>query len=319
MHFIPIFAVGTAWLNLAPQRGDGKDRDERLIKVDFDLAYYYHLAMHSPTEIFLIDFHKKNPGCTPAAFANGTRIDGSSSYDAISCLLQPFENLGTVVDLACGNGALLKNIIDRKFQPTQLIGIDMSVGELESAASRLLQYPIKLIEGRAQGLPFADSAVDFIFCHMALMLMENIDQVAREITRCLKPAGLFSAVVGGKFERSEIYDRFLRLLDEALKEENRKCLSKLGDSRTKSSEGLKSLFNENDFEGVEVSEFQLHFYERPESLMNFFMLMYDVGLLPEARQAKLYSDLLTDLKELRDESGRIKHFMWLRQVTCVRK
>ena len=103
-----------------------------------------------------------------------------------------------------------------------------------------------------------------------------------------------------------------------MKEENKKWLSQLGDPRTRTEQGLASLFGDQRFKGLEIKELRLSFYERPEDLMNFFMLMYDVGLLSEDRQARLFSDLLESLKSFADKSGRIEHYMWLRQVTVRR-
>lgn len=274
--------------------------------------------MSSSREKFLQEFHQKNPGCTPAAFSNAYISEGSNSYDCLSNLLSTAGAPLRIVDLACGDGTLLKNILDRNELNLELIGIDMSSGELEVARNRLAQYPVTIVEANAQALPLAEASVDFIFCHMALMLMDNIEQVVKEIHRCLKPNGVFSAVVGGKFERSAIYDLFLQLLGQALLEENKKWLSNLGDARTRSEDGLRSLFDEQNFADLEVKELKLQFYERPADLMNFFMLMYDVGLLSEQRKAKLFTDLLQALNSMCDESGRIKHFMWVRQVTCVR-
>jgi ubiquinone/menaquinone biosynthesis C-methylase UbiE len=274
--------------------------------------------MSSSIEKFLQDFHKKHPGCTPAAFSQGSILEGLNSYDCLSNLLPSTGEISTVIDLACGDGTLLKNILNRKIPNLKLIGVDMSDGELEVAKSQISLSPVTFIEANAQSLPLADESADFVFCHMAFMLMDNVEQVVREIHRCLKPGGIFSAVIGGKFERSLIYDRFLDLLDEALKEENKKWLSQLGDQRTRSAEGLNSLFTTPSFAKPKIEEFKLKFYEPPTNLMNFFMLMYDVGLLSENRQKKLFSDLLAALQAFVDKDGRMEHFMWLRQITCRR-
>lgn len=151
------------------------------------------------------------------------------------------------------------------------------------------------------------------------MLMENVEKVVSEIHRCLKPQGVFSAVVGGKFERSPIDVVFLGLLGQALKEENKNWLSNLGDRRTRSNDGLISLFDEARFLETNAQEFKLIFHEKPVDLMNFFMMMYDVGLLSEERQKRLHADLLQSLNGMTNEDGRIEHFMWLRQITCRKR
>lgn len=268
-------------------------------------------------ETFLKEFHKKNPSCTPAAFLHGYTSDGLSSYDYLTSHLLENNKTATIIDLACGDATLAKKIIEHHGSKINVIGIDMSTGELDVARKKLPE--VTFIEAKAQDIPIKNESADFILCHMAFMLMDNIEKVVEEIHRCLKPKGIFSAIVGGKFEPSPIYDIFLDLLDNALQEENKSWLSQLGDKRTRSNEGLISLFNEAKFSEVKIEEFKLIFHRDPVDLMNFFMLMYDVGLLSEDRQRQLYSDLLQSLNTLKDKDGRIEHFMWIRQVTVIKR
>lgn len=270
-------------------------------------------------EAFLKDFHKKKPSCTPMAFFHGFSSQGLCSYDYLVSLLTEKDKNASITDLACGDGTLSRKIIEHLGSGIKLVGVDMSAGELEVARKNLDTNSVELIEANAQDLPLSNDYADFILCHMAFMLMENVEKVVSEIHRCLKPQGVFSAVVGGKFERSPIYDIFLGLLGQALKEENKNWLSDLGDRRTRSGEGLVSLFEETRFSEVNVQEFKLIFHEKPVDLMNFFMMMYDVGLLSEERQKQLYTDLLQSLNSIRNEDGRIEHFMWVRQITCRKR
>lgn len=269
-------------------------------------------------ETFLKDFHKKNPSCTPVAFAHGLTSEKLNSYDFLVSIMSEKDKHASVIDLACGDGTLSKKIIDRLGSDVNITGVDMSVGELDVARKNLEGYSVKFFEANAQNIPVQNSGADFIFCHMAFMLMDNIEQVVAEIHRCLKPEGIFSAVVGGKYEPNPNYDIFLNLLDKALKNENKKWLSDLGDPRTRSHDGLISLFDNQKFSNIAIKDFKIIFNERPVDLMNFFMKIYDVGLLSEDAQQQLYIDLLQSLNAIRNEDGRIEHFMWLRQTTCKR-
>ncbi|HEY8270200.1 MAG TPA: class I SAM-dependent methyltransferase [Pseudobdellovibrionaceae bacterium] len=272
--------------------------------------------MNTSIETFLQDFHKKHPGCTPAAFSNGFTKDHKTSYDMVASVLAPSsENQAIVLDLACGDGVLLQRISTAGYKNLNLIGVDMSVGELEAARTRLSSAKVKLLEAKAQSLPLPDNSVDFVLCHMAFMLMDGIENVVSEIHRVLKPGGTFSAVVGGKYEKAPAMDAFLQLLDEALKEESQSWLSNLGDKRTRSEDGLRSLFTKDRFvQSGTVQDFSIRFHDRPENLMDFFMLMYDVAALSPARQVKLGGDLLLKLESLSDEMGKMHHSMGLRQI-----
>ena len=272
--------------------------------------------MNTSIETFLQDFHKKHPGCTPAAFSNGFTKDHKTSYDMVASVLAPAsKNQATVLDLACGDGVLLQRFSTAGYKNLNLIGVDMSVGELEAARTRLSSSKVKLLEAKAQSLPLPDNSVDFVLFHMAFMLMDGIENVVSEIHRVLKPGGTFSAVVGGKYEKAPAMDAFLQLLDEALKEESKSWLSNLGDERTRSEEGLRSLFSGNQFtQPGTVQDFSIHFHEQPANLMDFFMLMYDVAALSPARQVQLGNDLLLKFESLTDEMGKMHHFMGLRLI-----
>jgi len=272
----------------------------------------------SSNEAFLKSFHLENPGCTPACFSNG-QSEGQDSYSHLASILRDSHADHTVLDLACGDGSLIKKILNRNIRGLKVVGIDMSLGELSLAKKMLGESTVELVEARAQSLPLTNSSVDFIFCHMALMLMEELDLVISEVHRCLKPGGVFSAIVGGKSEISPIFKSFIGLLKQALAEENKTFLYNLGDTRTRTEDGLKSLFNEDYFVSTEVKDLQLNFSAKPSESLDFFMLMYDVGLLSKSRRDQLSSDLLNVLENNVDSNGLVNHFIWLRQVTSQRR
>lgn len=286
----------------------------RLKRIDLSTDFQKHTTI----ETFLQNFHKKHPGCTPASFSNGFTQEGMTSYDvALSVVTTKPEVPITVADLACGDGVLLQKLANRNLGSISLIGIDMSAGELEAARARLGKLPVKLIEAKAQEIPLPDQSVDFVLCHMAFMLMDNVEEVVSEISRILKNDGVFCAIVGGKHEKTPAMEAFLSLLDEALKDENKSWLSNLGDRRTRSEEGLRSLFSSSQFfQPIKIHDFTIQFHEKPADLMDFFMLMYDVGTLSPQRESSLGKALAEKLNLLTNESGKMTHSMGLRQVIC---
>lgn len=272
----------------------------------------------SSTEAFIKNFHLENPGCTPACFSNG-KMQGLDSYSYLLSTLDELRAGQTVVDLACGDGTLIRRILSQGISGVKVVGIDMSSGELNLAKKTITSSQVEFIEARAQSLPLVNSSVDFIFCHMALMLMDELDLVISEIRRCLKPGGVFSAIVGGQAEISPIFKSFLGLLKQALAEENKTFLYNLGDSHTRSEEGLKSLFSEDYFVKTESQDLKLEFSVKPNEALDFFMLMYDVGLLSKSRKSQLNSDLLKLLESNVDSKGLVNHYIWLRQITSQRR
>ncbi len=118
--------------------------------------------------------HAARPGFTSRGF------ERSGSYDRLAAAVPAGAR---VLDLACGDGALLSRI-------PGAIGVDLSVEELALARG-------VVVRARAQALPFADRSFDVVTCHLALMLFDDIEQVVTELARVLVPGGSVLAVIGG--------------------------------------------------------------------------------------------------------------------------
>ncbi len=123
-------------------------------------------------ESFLRAFHDAQPGITSRALAR------AGSYERLAAQVPP----GRVLDLACGDGALLELLGPRA------IGIDLSRGELAQARERprdldrarardtwtCTSTPYDVIQARAQALPFRDHAFDAATCHLAFLLFGDL-------------------------------------------------------------------------------------------------------------------------------------------------
>ena len=165
------------------------------------------------SEDFLQAFHAARPGITTRAFARG------GSYERLAALV---ANATRVLDLACGDGALLAHM------GANAIGIDLSRAEL--AATR------RTAVARAQALPFATNAFDAVTCHLAFMLFDDLPAVVRELERVLVPGGTFIALLGGgpTADGDDAFHRFLEILGPRI-------TPRFGDPRAKSEAGWGEL------------------------------------------------------------------------------
>lgn len=150
-------------------------------------------------EAWLRAFHARYPGITSRAFGRG------GTYELMASRVR-----GDVLDLACG---------DRPIPGA--IGIDL-VGSA--------------IIGRAQELPFTDACFDTVACHLAFMLFDDIEQVAAEILRVLRPGGQFIALLGGgpTADGDDAFHAFARLVPRS---------HSFGDKRASTEAGWRELFN----------------------------------------------------------------------------
>ncbi|MGN6109267.1 MAG: class I SAM-dependent methyltransferase [Kofleriaceae bacterium] len=179
----------------------------------------------STRETILRRFHAERPGITSSALAR------AGSYHRLAELVPPGAR---VLDLACGDGYLLELLAARGARP---IGVDLSAAELAAARARSAAHPLVL--ARAQALPLATGAVDACVSHFAFMLMDDPEQVVRELARVIAPGGWFAAVLGGG-PTAHGDDAFHRYL--ALTAEIQRAAPRFGDPRTKSEEGWRELF-----------------------------------------------------------------------------
>lgn len=112
-------------------------------------------------------------------------LDRSWRRRAVSRL--PLSDLTTVLDVACGTGAMGAAL--RHHAPTiQLSGIDANTAMLARNRKRSIGYA-ELVEGTAERLPFADAAFDAVMIGFAFHDFSFPDQACRELHRVLRPGG----------------------------------------------------------------------------------------------------------------------------------
>jgi ubiquinone/menaquinone biosynthesis C-methylase UbiE len=95
---------------------------------------------------------------------------------------------GTLLDIGCGPGFLLKDI-GRRYPALRLIGIDPGLDILASAGENLRGVAVRLIPARVEEMPFDDCSLDFIVSTGTLHHWANPSQALVEIHRVLKPGG----------------------------------------------------------------------------------------------------------------------------------
>jgi ubiquinone/menaquinone biosynthesis C-methylase UbiE len=208
------------------------------------------MPQQSPAEQFLEAWHTRYPDAG-RHFSEARADDGTSSLDR---LMQTVPPGARVLDLACGTGAL-SVVLDQALITRQVLGVDLTMSELEIARRRAPHG--QFVRGRVQQLPFADVSLDCVLCHMALMLFDDVDIVLREVTRVLRPGGVFGAVTNAAAGLNPAGERILGALSEQrhLIDSSRRAPD-LGDSRTRDPDGLLDLVGSH-FANVRVDAFSV--------------------------------------------------------------
>ena len=265
-------------------------------------------------ETYLQDFHQRQVGVTSAAFAHlpahAASATYASSYAALTSLVPSVNAPLSVLDLGCGDGHLLGLLAARQQAQLQLLGVDMSQAEL-AAARAALPASVRLLQGRGQALNLPSASVDYLVSHMALMLMDDIEQVVREMRRVLRPGGQFGAIVGRTFLLGEVNDVFMRVFKPIASD----ALPPLrfGDRRAGSEAGWRELLDAG-FAYVEFDDIDVPWTPTPAALWAALLDTYDIDRLDDEARQRLRSAFLDAVAPLQAVDGLIATGWGLRRV-----
>jgi SAM-dependent methyltransferase len=148
-----------------------------------------------PQDTALIDFYKQVHHTTLGSMPGVTTSLGKTSYQVLADCLGDDLSEKKVLDLACGDGEMIPDILAKGVQPENLWVMDASKDQIDRVHQRF-DAPFHSEVALAQHLPLTDGCLDAVVCHMAFMLMRPMDDVMRELSRVLKSGGLFAAVIG---------------------------------------------------------------------------------------------------------------------------
>lgn len=271
------------------------------------------MPTHSLAEQFLQDFHQRRPGTTHPAFAALSIAGRGSSYAVLASIVDPETPSQTVLDIGCGDGYLLHLLAEQ--QPSLgLIGVDMSHTELSAARQRLGARG-QLLHERAQSLSLPSASVDVALSHLALMLMDDLEQVLGEIHRVLRPGGTLAAVVGRRFllgELGELYTQAFR----SVARDHARTRFPMGDPRTQSQAGWGELLASR-FSAVQFDELDLEWNPNFDELWASLNDTYDLDQLTPKGQALLRQLLAVAVIPLQREDGSIPTGWGLRLIRAT--
>jgi ubiquinone/menaquinone biosynthesis C-methylase UbiE len=97
---------------------------------------------------------------------------------------------GTLLDLGCGPGYLLRLLAD-KLPRLRLVGVDVAEEALDAARKNLGPARVELLRGGSDNLPPPDGACDFVVSTLSLHHWSRPGEIFSEIFRVLKPGGRF--------------------------------------------------------------------------------------------------------------------------------
>lgn len=233
-------------------------------------------------EAFLRGYHDGRPGSMADSYLGNRMSDGRSSYEFLA---DQVAGSRRVLDIGCADGTLLSVLAARG--ATSLAGVDLSAGELALARARLGSAELRV--GRAQELPFAAGSFDAVVCHMALMLMSDVDVVVGEVARVLGVGGRFAVAVSGEPVSGGALELFLSVARPVFSAQPPdRMVPRMGDRRTRTRVGLTEVLLDNGFVPLSWEDITLVATGTAAEAWSLAVSgFYDTALLDTAATARL--------------------------------
>lgn len=154
----------------------------------------------------------------------------------------------SVLDVACGRGAVLFPAAERVGPAGNVIGIDLSESMAHETDREIRRRGLKRAEARqmdAEQLTFPDARFDVVLCGFSLQFFPNLAQALSEFRRVLKPGGILAATTWGADDERWQWFEDLRKAHGAV--------LKLGSQTLDTPAELRSRFSGAGFTDIQIT------------------------------------------------------------------
>ncbi len=104
-------------------------------------------------------------------------------------MIEPNVEVNNIVDVGCGTG-WLTNLLSTRFNLSDVIGIDLSVGMLDYASAKYPQAAIGWCVADMEQLPLAASSQELVYSNLAMQWLADSRCWFEEAFRVLQPGGI---------------------------------------------------------------------------------------------------------------------------------
>ncbi len=154
----------------------------------------------------------------------------------------------SVLDVACGRGAVLFPAAEQVGASGQVIGIDLSEGMVQETSVVIQQLGLRQAKTQqmdAEKLQFPDAFFDYVLCGFSLQFFPHLQQTLSEFRRVLKPKGRVAVTTWGEEDSSWGWFDDLRAAYQAV--------VKLSSQSLDTREALLTQFGQAGFVNIQIS------------------------------------------------------------------
>ena len=128
-----------------------------------------------------------------------------AAYAAESAARVAAHAPGTVLELACGTGAVTAELLRQLPGDATITATDLNQGMLDVAAGKLTDRRIRFRLCDAQDLPFSGQSFDAIVCQFGAMFFPDKGKAYREARRVLRKGGVYLLSVWDSIDASPFF------------------------------------------------------------------------------------------------------------------
>ncbi len=234
----------------------------------------------------LVAFHRAYRGSPEELVSRLHTRAGRNSYEMLASRIKELEpNAHAILDVGCGEGALLVDI-ERCFGGSvALTGIDLSDTEIARARERVPQATLLL--GDALELDMDPTSQDVVTSHLAFMAMPQTGRILARAYRALRTAGLLAFVAEDPLAGRSMFNLLATAIAAVRERFPNFTPSVPAREPIDRDDALRALLERAGFTNVAIEPFEVSGKLSAEQLWSFVEESYPLGLLDASVRADL--------------------------------
>ncbi|MDA7429878.1 class I SAM-dependent methyltransferase [Primorskyibacter aestuariivivens] len=161
------------------------------------------------------------------------------------------------LDLACGTGAVTREVAATGIKATALTGVDMTAGMLEVARQRAREagLDVELIKATADDLPFEDDRFDLAYCQQALQFFPDKVRALAELRRVMAGGAPVAFCMTTELEENPLLQAQSAAMDRHVGQKAGdavRAICSLSDGQT-----IRALFEQAGFNSIDIEKVTL--------------------------------------------------------------